>query len=87
MKFLGGNENLPYKCGNLPNPTVTYGHNIYWAFLKYVRTTKPPALIPILSKKKLNVMNSNFINGNEISTYYEAYDSNRERKFFMVIMI
>ena len=47
-------DKLPYKCGNLPNHTATFGNNIYWTFQKYVHTTKTP-LNPILSNQKLNV--------------------------------
>ena len=38
--------------------------------------TKPPVLIPILSNKNLNVINEDFINGYDISTYNQAYISN-----------
>ena len=40
--------------------------------------TKPPVIIPILSNKNLNVINGDVINGNEISTYDQAYGSNGE---------
>ena len=29
FELLGRIENLSYKCGNLPNRTVTYGNKIY----------------------------------------------------------
>ena len=60
---------LPYKCGSWSNSNVTYGNNIYETFRKYVLTTKPPVLIPILSNKKLNVKNNDVVYGNEIGTY------------------
>ena len=69
-------QNLPYKCSNLPNITVTYSNNIYLTFQNYVRTTKPPILIPILSNKNPHVINDDVINGNGISTYDQAYGSN-----------
>ena len=40
--------------------------------------TKPPVLIPILSNENLNVKNSYVINGNDIITYDQEYDSNGE---------
>ena len=54
-----------------------------------MRTTKPPVIIPILSNKNLNVKNGDVVDGNEISTYDQSYDSNGELpdKFSVVITI
>ena len=80
MKILGRIENLPYKCDSLLNSNVTDGNNISWIFQKYVGTTKPLVLIPILPNNDFNVINSYIINSNEISTYNQAYDNNGEHK-------
>ena len=77
-------ENLPYTCGNLPNPVVTNSNDICSTFLKCVRTTKPTVQIPILFNKNLNVNYCDVINVIEISTHNEAYNSHGER---MVITI
>ena len=76
MKLQVRIEKSPYKCGSWSNSTVTYGNNIYETFRKYVLTTKPPVLIPILSNKNLNDKNDDIINGNEISTHDQAHGSN-----------
>ena len=68
-------ENLPYKCGGFKNRTVTNGNDICWTSRKYVHTTKPLVIIHILTNKNHNLTNSGAINGNEISTYNQAYDS------------
>ena len=61
---MGRIDNLPYKCGNLPNHTVAYGNNIYWTFWRCVRTTKPPVPMLILFNKNLTVINGGVINDN-----------------------
>ena len=78
MKLIGRTWNLPHKCGNLHNHDFTYGNDIYWTFLIYVRTTKSLVIITILSNKNHNVINGDFINVNAISTYDQVYDSNGE---------
>ena len=78
MKFLVRAEKLPYKCGSLTERTVTYDDNIYWTFLKYIRTTKPPVVIPILFNKNLNVINDYVINSHDISTHNQECGSNGE---------
>ena len=53
FELLGRIENLSYKCGNLPNRTITYGNNrIHRTFQKYTRMNKNALLIPILSNLK-----------------------------------
>ena len=32
FELLGRMSKLSYKCGSLPNRTVTYSNNIYWTF-------------------------------------------------------
>ena len=78
MKLLGIIDKLLYKRGSLPNRTITYGNNIYGTFQKYLRMTKPPVLIPILSNNFFNLMNDGVIYDNEISAYDQAYGSNGE---------
>ena len=60
---------------------------IYVEPLKLVRTTLPLVLIPILTNKGLNVTNSDIKNGNEISTYYQAYDSHGELTVELIMVI
>ena len=56
---------------------------------KYLHTAKPLVLIPILSKNIYYSGNGDVINGNEVRTYDQAYDSNGEltEKFSKVITI
>ena len=69
-------ENLHYICGRKVKRTVTYRNNIRGTSRNKIRTTKPSVLMPILSNKKSECKNGDAINGNEISTYDQAYDIN-----------
>ena len=71
-------KNSPYKCGDLPNSTVTNSNNLCLTFLKYVRMPKPLVLIPIVPNLNINLNNCDVINCNDISTYDQAYDSHGE---------
>ena len=49
---MGIIENLPYKCGNLPNHIVTCINSINLTLQKYLRETTPLLIINVLSYLK-----------------------------------